>query len=141
MRTKGSDRLDIMTFKGSPYLGVVNCAGQGQRRGEVRGEGKLTSMNLPPRMRGSAQPISTLGGSTWNFEGTNGACVFQLGNLKGNGIAKAAEARARKGSAGSMMAVGVYLVVASAPSQHSSSNFSMADDLTCITPSSHVDST
>lgn len=63
---------------------------------------KLTSMNFPPRIRGSAQPISFLGGSTWAIEGRKGDCAFQLINDKGNGIARAVEKRARKERVGSM---------------------------------------
>lgn len=77
----------------------------------VRGQGevgakerKFTSMNWPPRIRGSAQPISTLGVSTLKFEGRKGVCVFQAGKLKGNGIARAGESRARRES---MVMVGI----------------------------------
>lgn len=71
------------------------------------GGGRLTSTNLPPRIRGSTQPSSSLGGSTVRIEGRNGVCLFQLSHPRGGGIARAAETRARKERAGSMTVVRV----------------------------------
>lgn len=90
---------DVQGFSVSGCRELGSSAVKGKVIAEER---KLTSMNWPPRNRGSAQPSSSLGGSIVRVEGRKGDCMLQVIHSKGNGIARAAEERARKERAGSM---------------------------------------